>query len=135
MQKCEFALISYCVLGRCLTFQTQMQDGQVKWKTSKCFIRWQSCLELMEKQLNSSGIVPKVLQHCKFFRRSRTTCRRRTSNPSTFTDRSIFMSMFNDIEWAKRNIDETCISNSEKVKRFSRGHWAFVGLGDEKKRY
>ena len=27
-------------------------------------------------------------------------------------DRTKFMSMFNDIEWEKRNIGETCISNA-----------------------
>ena len=34
---------------------------------------------------------------------------------------------------------EICMSNSEKVKeyakRFSQGHWKFLGLGDEKKWY
>ena len=59
--------------------------------------------------------------------------------PKHFTDRIIFMSMFNDIECTKRNIDETCISNSKKAKLyakiFSRGHWTFVGPGDDKKWY
>ena len=49
------------------------------------------------------------------------------------------MSMFNDIDWTKRGNSERCISNAEQVKnyaeRFSRGHWTFLGPGDEKKWY
>ena len=55
--------------------------------------------------------------------------------PETFTDRIIFMSMFNDTEWTRRGNSEQCISNSEQVKeyakRFSRGHWTFLGPGSE----
>ena len=39
--------------------------------------------------------------------------------------------------WTKRENSERCISNSEQVtkysERFSRGHWTFLGQGDEKK--
>ena len=33
-----------------------------------------------------------------------------------FSDRIIFMSMFNDMDWTERNNEETCASNSEKGK-------------------
>ena len=53
-----------------------------------------------------------------------------------FTDRIIFMSMFNDIDWTRKGNDGISISNSEKVqeyaKIFSQGHWTFLGPGDEK---
>ena len=53
-----------------------------------------------------------------------------------FTYRIIFMSMFNDIDWTRKRNDGICTSNSEKVKayakRFSQGHWTFLGPGDEK---
>ena len=46
---------------------------------------------------------------------------------------------FQVIDWTKRGNSEQCISNSEKVKkyakRFSRGHWTFLGAGGEKKWY
>ena len=62
--------------------------------------------------------------------------RARNIEPEKFTDRIIFMSMFNDIDWTRKRNDGICISNSEKVKayekRFSRGHWTFLGPGDEK---
>ena len=49
------------------------------------------------------------------------------------------MSMFNDIEWTKKENLEQCISNAQTVenfaKRFSQGHWTFLGPGDEKKWY
>ena len=60
----------------------------------------------------------------------------RNIEPEKFGDRMIFMSMFDDIDWRKRGHSERCISNSEQVKnyaeRFSRGHWTFLGPGDEK---
>ena len=65
--------------------------------------------------------------------------RERSIEPEKFIDRINFMSMFNDIDWTRKGNDGTCISNSEKVKeyakRFSQGHWTFLGLGDEKKWY
>ena len=56
-----------------------------------------------------------------------------------FLDRITFMSIFNDIEWVKKSIEEICISNSEQVKlcaqRFPQDHWAFIGPGKEMKWY
>ena len=63
----------------------------------------------------------------------------RNIEPEKFKDRLIFTSMFNDIDWTRKGNDEICISNSEKVKthakKFSQGHWTFLGPGDEKKWY
>ena len=60
----------------------------------------------------------------------------RNIEPGKITDRIIFMSMFNDIDWTRKRNDEICISNSEKVKthakKISQGHWTFLGPGDEK---
>ena len=60
--------------------------------------------------------------------------------PEQLFDRIIFMSMFNDIDWTKKeNNEETCTSNSEQVKwyaqRFQKGHWTFIGPVDEWKWY
>ena len=52
---------------------------------------------------------------------------------SSFEDRIIFMSMFNDTIWRKH--DQNCISNAEQVKdyvmKFKPGHWTFLGPGSE----
>ena len=57
--------------------------------------------------------------------------------PENFEHRFIYMSMFNDIEWTRRGNSEQCISNSDQVKsyakKFSQGHWTFLGPGSEKK--
>ena len=59
--------------------------------------------------------------------------------PENFEGRMIFMSMFNDIDWTSSGNSERCMSKSEHVKnyakRFSRGHWTFLGPSDEKKWY
>ena len=57
--------------------------------------------------------------------------------PEHFKDRIIFMSMYNDIVWhAKRN-KEPCEYNSQTVadyaRKFTRGHWSFLGPGSEEK--
>ena len=62
---------------------------------------------------------------------------RKNIEPENLEDRIIFMSMFNDIEWEKNDVN--CISNAEKVKnytkRFLPGHWTFLGPGSEKRWY
>ena len=48
--------------------------------------------------------------------------------PENFTGRIIFMSMFNDIVWDEKGIDELCVNNSKTIKeyaeRFPRGPWS-----------
>ena len=65
--------------------------------------------------------------------------RERNIEPEKFTDRIIFTSMFNDIDWTRKGNDGICISNREKAKeyakRFLQGHWTFLGPGDEEKWY
>ena len=66
----------------------------------------------MEKQLNSSGIFPKF-SPLKILQEIQQDLERKNIKPEEFTDRIIFMSMFNDIDWTKRGNDEMCISNAE----------------------
>ena len=50
------------------------------------------------------------------------------------TDRILFVSMFNDIDGTRKGNDEISFLNSDKVKtyakKFSQGHWTFLGPGD-----
>ena len=49
------------------------------------------------------------------------------------------MSVSNDIDWTTNGNSLGCISNSKEVrdyaKRFQRGHWSFLGPGNEEKWY
>ena len=49
------------------------------------------------------------------------------------------MSMFNDIDWTQHKNSDVCLSNareaSDYAKEFQRGHWSFLGPGDEEKWY
>ena len=60
-------------------------------------------------------------------------------DPADFKDRIIFMLTFNDIVWDARGNDELCENNSKSVaeyaRQFLRGHWSFLELGSEQKRY
>ena len=56
-----------------------------------------------------------------------------------FTDRIIFMSMYNDIEWGAKGNKGRCEYNSQTVadyaRRFPRGHWSSLGPGSDEKWY
>ena len=56
-------------------------------------------------------------------------------NPEQFERIILFISMFNDIDWTKKGNSDVCISNatevSDYVEEFQRGHWSFLGPGDE----
>ena len=59
--------------------------------------------------------------------------------PKNFSDRTIFMSMFNDIVFEKKGNEDSCAIISWKIKeyasKFNDGHWAFLGPGEESKWY
>ena len=59
--------------------------------------------------------------------------------PENFTERIIFMSMFNDISCGSRDNEKESKSNANLVslfaKRFGTGQWSFLGPGSEKKWY
>ena len=59
--------------------------------------------------------------------------------PEQLKGRIIFMSMYNDIDWTTRGNKGNCIANAlrviEYVRRFTQGHWSFLGLGSEKEWY
>ena len=57
----------------------------------------------------------------------------------TFTGRILFMSMFNDISWDKKDNEEECVANAKVVsilaRKFGIGQWSFIGPDSEKKWY
>ena len=59
--------------------------------------------------------------------------------PENFSDRIIFISMFNDIVMEKRGNEDSSAVTSKKIKKygskFNDGHWAFLGPGEESKWY
>ena len=60
-------------------------------------------------------------------------------SPETFTERILFMSMFNDISCDRKDNKVECLKNAEFVKTFAKrfgiGQWSFIGPGSEKKWY
>ena len=59
--------------------------------------------------------------------------------PERFSDRIIFMSMFNDIGLERKDNEDSCALTSRKIKEyasnFNDAHWAFLGPGEESKWY
>ena len=52
-----------------------------------------------------------------------------------FQYRIIFMSMYNDIDWTMKNINDTCLQNPSRVSEYARsfpmGRWTFLGPENE----
>ena len=80
---------------------------------------------------SSSGKSSQDSQHWEFSTRFKRWWENYSVNQRT--------SMYNDIDWGKRGNKEDCIANALRVteygRRFTRGHWSFLGLGSEKKWY
>ena len=59
--------------------------------------------------------------------------------PESFEGRIIFMSMYNDIDWTIKGNQQACEENSSPLshyaRKFTRGHWSFLRLGDEEEWY
>ena len=63
------------------------------------------------------------------------------TTPHDFKHKTIcmytYMSMYNDIEWTRKDNREVCLNNSSNVaeyaKSFFKGHWSVLGPGCEKK--
>ena len=61
----------------------------------------------------------------------------RQINPEQVEGIILFMSVSNDMGWTKNGNSAECVSNSKQVsdyaKEFPRGHWSFLGPGNEEK--
>ena len=58
--------------------------------------------------------------------------------PDKFSDRIIFMSMFNDIELEKKGNQDSCTTSKtirDHFSKFKDGHWAFLGPREENQWY
>ena len=101
-------------------------------------IRWEGQVE--DLKMYPSWITveyfPRISK--QVFHETQKDLERQNIKPEDFTDRIIDMSMFN-IDWTMRGNDENWMSYAAKgkkyAKKFSQGHWTFLGLGSEKKWY
>ena len=123
-------LILFTVLLRRKKVQEQQKSGKANLKTLRCIHHIKMQWESMEKQLNSSGKNSKIFQDCPFFKRSRKTWYRRTSNR-----RNQIICRVHVQRHLWKSDDRNWISNAEKVndyaKQFLPGHWTFLGPGSE----
>ena len=115
--------------------------ANIKWKEQIQYFQqsneYAEFRELMENKLSSSGITIPGFPPIEIFRRIQKDLDTRRINPDRFERRILFMSMFNDIAWAKNGNSSECISNAREVSHHARecqrGHWSFFGPGDDKK--
>ena len=78
-------------------------------------------------------------RHCKIYNGSRMTCKVKIRHQNNSLTESSSCQCSTTSIGQNRNNEETCTSNSEQVKwyaqRFQKGHWTFIGPGDEWKWY
>ena len=75
----------------------------------------------MENRLTSSGRSSQEPQHWTFSTKVQADLQGKHVTPENFSDRIIFVSMFKDIGSMSQSL--------------TMGHWAFLGPGEESKRY
>ena len=109
------SLLRFCIMSWENIFKDRKQDGQVRWKNFRCIMQWKSSLESTWMQLNSSEIFLAGFTTLWVIQQIQNDLESEFFEPEQFPDKIIFMSMLNDTDWTKRNIEETCAPNSEKV--------------------
>ena len=123
------------IWDRWMTAKKRKQYWKAKWKDS---VLYPSCQEAVEIDVEAIDFEWKIFHFDDylFFKTSKKFWQVKNIHPEEFQDRIIFISMFNDIDWSRSNV-ENCIWNAEKVKicamKFSQGHCTFVGLRSEEK--
>ena len=73
----------------------------------------------MENQLNPRGQFSQDSLHCRFFTKSKATWKEAHIDPQKFSDRIIFMSMFNDINVDTRGNDTSYTLTSVKIQEYA----------------
>ena len=93
----------------------------------------------MEIRLTSSGNNFPGAKALDTLHKNQADLQGKNIRPEKFSDRRIFMSMFNDIELERKDDGDSCALTSGKIKEFASkfhdGRWAFLGPGEESKWY
>ena len=102
---------SSIVLGKdSYSKEKQLNNWKAKWQ----LFEWRTILsvsywEWMENQLNSSGKFSQDSQHCRFFTAIQSDLWRDPNiEPEEFSDRIIFMTMFNDMDINRKGNKDFC---------------------------
>ena len=130
--------IPNCAWTKWMTAKMQIQDGKVKWKNSKCHLFLQS---IAGNRWRSNWIrveySPRIFVIAEILQKN-PGCSARAEHQT----RRIYSLDHLHVNVQRHRLDKTrkwCnlyfefSEVKEYAKRFSQGHWTFLGLGDEKK--
>ena len=98
--------IPSCAWGWCKSIKKRTKDGMINLKNFNNPILTENYLELMENRLSSSGIFSQDLLHWRSSRWCKKDLQNQNKEPENFEERITFMSMFNDIDWTKTEIQK-----------------------------
>ena len=113
------------------------QKSKIKWYSESNHFKDMNRIDGMATEFewkNFPGITK-----LGFFEKIQSLMRDIQCEREHFTDRIIFMSVFNDIAWTAEGNNEQCEYNSQTVaehaRRFHHGHWSFLRPGSDVKWY
>ena len=110
---------------------------KIKWYSQNNHLQYVNRMDGMQTEFEwkifpeftTSGILEEIQKFIKVIQ----------CEPEHFNGRIIFLSMFDDIMWRENDNTEECNHNAIEVgkyaRRFPRGHWSFLGPGQEKTWY
>ena len=105
-QKYVSSQTPYCYLGKMWdSWRCHLQDGKVKGKNSKCPL----LLELLGIDGEAIEFEWNIFQgftSLQIFQKIQNDLQERNTDPEQSTDRIIFISMCNDIDWTEKRNDE-----------------------------
>ena len=108
----------------CLGKVIESSDAIVRWEGQveefKMSLSYKELLGIDEEAIKFEWNVFPGFSSLQILQEIQTDVRERNIEPEKFTDRIVFVSMFNDIDWTKKRNDVICVSNSEKVKENAR---------------
>ena len=134
----DFQILCYA-FERWTRTHNQILSGKTSWRGSKVHHNTELWRQMMVSQWNSSEIFSQDSPHCSSATKSKSSCQKWAKSQNNSQDGTSFMSMFNDISWGSKDIEQECELSAKLVSiyatRFSPRRWSFLGPGSEKKWY
>ena len=136
-QKYSSTPIPCCVWGK----MNDSKDAATRWEGQveefKMSPFYKELLGIDGEPLEFEWIILSGFSSLQILQQIQNDLRERNIKLEKFADRLIFMSMFNDIDWTRERKRRDLYFEFRKVKmyakKFSQGHWTFLGPGVEKK--
>ena len=114
-----------------MPMRMQTVDGKIKCQLYRCTILSENFMDWMSRFNSSTRFFP-GFSALRLLETIQKDLEGKRIKPDEFSDRIIFMSMFNDIDMDKKRERRLCVLTS-RTKKFKNGPSAFLGVGGDNK--